>query len=224
MGSIHAWSAHAARPRRIALEAGAFIALAAMVGSTAALAKRTTGVTPLASVERPSRLVESAFVPSPALSEAFFDESAAVEQRDAQATAANDPPEYGPDVRWFNGRPVRPARVMWMTVTAYSPDARSCAPFDDGLTATLHSVETNAMRLVAADTSVLPFGSMLSIPGYDEGRIVPVLDRGSAIKGHRLDVLMPTHKQARSWGVQRLRVVVWEYADGLPPDNPRRFR
>ncbi|HRQ71439.1 MAG TPA: 3D domain-containing protein [Phycisphaerales bacterium] len=224
MGFIHAGSAHAARRRRIALEIGAFVALAVMVGSTAALAKRTTGVTPLASVERPPRLVESAFVPAPASSEAFIGESAAVEEPDAQQTAAIDRPEYGPEVRWFNGRPVRPARAVWMTVTAYSPDARSCAPFDDGLTATLHSVETNAMRLVAADTSVFPFGSMLSIPGYDDGQIVPVLDRGSAIKGHRLDVLMPTHKQARSWGVQRLRVVVWEYADGLAPDNPRRLR
>ncbi len=224
MGCIHAGSAHAARRRRIALEASAFVALAVMVGSTAALAKRTTGVTPLAAVERPSRLVESAFAPVPATSAALIDMSEVVGKNTAPSAESSDQPEYGPEVRWFNGRPVRPARVMWMTVTAYSPDARSCAPFDDGLTATLHSVETNAMRLVAADTSVLPFGSLLSIPGYDEDRIVPVLDRGSAIKGRRLDVMMPTHKEARAWGVQRLRVVVWEYADGLPPDNPRRFR
>ncbi|MCL4741799.1 MAG: 3D domain-containing protein [Phycisphaerales bacterium] len=195
-----------------------------MVGSTAALAKRTTGVVPLASVERPARVVEPLFVPAGGSEAENVGAGAAVDSIAAQPIAAEERPEYGPEVRWFNGRPVRPARVMWMTVTAYSPDARSCAPFDDGLTATLHSVETNAMRLVAADTSVLPFGSMLTIPGYDDGRIVPVLDRGSAIKGRRLDVMMPTHKEARAWGVQRVRVVVWEYADGLPPDNPRHFR
>ena len=224
MGFTHAGSARAARRRRIALEAGAFVALALMVGSTAVLAKRTKGVVPLASVERPSRVVESAFVPAQALGSEFRGGSIAPDSPVARQAAASDRPEYGPEVRWFNGRPVRPARVMWMTVTAYSPDTRSCAPFDDGLTATLHSVETNAMRLVAADTSVLPFGSMLSIPGYDDGRIVPVLDRGSAIKGQRLDVLMPTHREARGWGVRHVQVVVWEYADGLPPDDPRHYR
>jgi 3D (Asp-Asp-Asp) domain-containing protein len=129
-----------------------------------------------------------------------------------------------PSIRWFNGRPVRPARQMWMTVTGYSPDAASCAPFDDGLTATLHSVRCNAMKMVAADTRLLPFGSMLTVPGYDDGQVVPVLDRGGAIKGQKLDLMFPTHNEALKWGRQRLQVTVWEYADGLPPDNPRAFR
>lgn len=128
------------------------------------------------------------------------------------------------ETRWFNGRPVRPAKVVWMQVTAYSPGPESCAPFADGKTATLHSVYTNAMKLVAADTSILPFGSLVSVPGYDQQRVVPVLDRGAAIKGMELDVLFPTAKEARQWGVQRLPVVIWEYADGKPADDPRHFR
>jgi 3D (Asp-Asp-Asp) domain-containing protein len=128
------------------------------------------------------------------------------------------------ETRWFNGRPIRPAKVVWMQVTAYSPGPESCAPFADGKTATLHSVFTNAMKLVAADTSILPFGSLVSVPGYDQQRVVPVLDRGAAIKGMELDVLFPTAKEARQWGVQRLPVVIWEYADGKPADDPRRFR
>jgi 3D (Asp-Asp-Asp) domain-containing protein len=67
-------------------------------------------------------------------------------------------------------------------------------------------------------------GTMLSIPGYDQGRVVPVLDRGGAIKGRRLDVLYATHEQARQWGVQRLQVTIWEYADGLPDCNWRAYR
>ncbi len=126
--------------------------------------------------------------------------------------------------RWFNGRPVRPGRQYWMTVTAYSPDARSCGDSADGLTATLHSVHTNNMKLVAADTSLLPYGSMLTIPGYDSGEVVPVLDCGSAIKGRRLDLLFPTHEEARKWGRQRVLVTVWEYADGKPAENPRKVR
>jgi len=116
-------------------------------------------------------------------------------------------------VRWFNGRQVRPARTIWMTVTAYSPDHRSCGKWADGVTASNKSVWTNGMKLVAADTRLLPFRSLVSVPGYDEGRIVPVLDRGGAIKGARLDVLYPTHEIALRWGVQRLPVTVWEYVD-----------
>lgn len=127
-------------------------------------------------------------------------------------------------IRFFNGRAVRPARTIWMLVTAYSPDAASCGDSADGITASLHNVTTNAHRLVAADTKILPLGSMISIPGYDSGFIVPVLDRGGAIKGHRLDVLFPTHAQARAWGVKKLRVTVWEYADGLGAENWRAIR
>ncbi len=136
----------------------------------------------------------------------------------------NDPLASDPSVRWFDGRPIRPVRKMWMTVTGYSPDARSCGDSADGLTATLHSVQTNGSRLVAADPTLLDYGSMLTIPGYDTGLVVPVLDCGGAIKGRRLDLLFPTHEQARNWGVQRLLVTVWGYADGLPAENPRKMR
>lgn len=133
-------------------------------------------------------------------------------------------PEWDLSTRWFDGRPVRPARVLLMRVTAYSPDHLSCGEFADGQTATLHSVWTNGMRLVAADPTVLPYGTMLTVPGYADNEIVPVLDCGGAIKGNRLDLLYPTHEIARRWGVQDLRVVIWEYADGEPAPNPRRVR
>jgi len=120
--------------------------------------------------------------------------------------------------RWFNGRLVRPARTITMTVTAYSPDAQSCGEFADGITASGYSVKTNGMKLVAADTSKFPFGTKLSIPGYDDSHIVPVLDRGGAIKGNHLDALFPTHQEALEWGVQELEVTIWEYADGQADD------
>lgn len=150
------------------------------------------------------------------------------EEDDEPASAwAHDPARpwlSDPSVRYFNGRPVRPARTMNMLVTAYSPDERSCDHWADGITASIHSVDTNAGKLVAADTRILPLGSMISVPGYDNGLVVPVLDRGGAIKGNRLDVLFPTHEQARAWGVRRIRVTVWEYADGKPADDYRKIR
>ncbi|MEM1098377.1 MAG: 3D domain-containing protein, partial [Planctomycetota bacterium] len=113
----------------------------------------------------------------------------------------------------FDGRPLRVAKVLRMKTTAYSPDEQSCGVWADGQTASGKSVWTNAGKLVAADTSVLPFGTLVSIPGYDAGNPVPVLDRGGAIKGNRLDLLYPTHDVALQWGVQDHDVIVWEYAD-----------
>ncbi|MFI4881629.1 MAG: 3D domain-containing protein, partial [Phycisphaerales bacterium JB064] len=131
-------------------------------------------------------------------------------------------PDQG--IRWFNGRPVRPARVITMKVTAYSADAASCYPFADGQTATLHGIDTNGGYLVAADTDLLPFGTMLTIDGYANNQVVPVLDRGGAIKGNRLDLLFPSHEAALKWGVKTLDVVIWEYADGKPAIDPREQR
>lgn len=121
-------------------------------------------------------------------------------------------PEPGA-VRYFDGRPIRPKKTIVMTVTGYSPDARSCGEFADGRTATNHSVWTNGMNLVAADPKLLPYGSLVSVPGYASDEVVPVLDCGGAIKGARLDLLYPTHEQALKWGVKRVKVTVWEYAD-----------
>lgn len=127
-------------------------------------------------------------------------------------------PKATSDPQTFNGRPLRAVRTVTMRVTAYSPDARSCGSSADNITASGYSVWTNGGRLVAADTAVLPLGSMVSIPGYDAGGVVPVLDRGGAIKGHRLDVLFPTHEQAKRWGVRDLKITIYEYADGEPND------
>ena len=148
-------------------------------------------------------------------------ETALVDQQDSKlgslssAQFVQETDQVGPS---FNGRPVRAVRTIRMMVTAYSPDARSCGEFADGITASGYSVKTNGMNLVAADTSKLPFGTMLSIPGYDDGYIVPVLDVGGAIKGDHLDALFPTHEEALEWGVRHLDVTIWEYADGKPND------
>ncbi|MEM1109695.1 MAG: 3D domain-containing protein [Planctomycetota bacterium] len=113
----------------------------------------------------------------------------------------------------FDGRPLRPVKTVRMLTTAYSPDERSCGIWADGVTASGYSVWTNGMKLAAADTSLLPFGTIITVPGYNGGRPVPVLDRGGVIKGHRLDLLYPTHERALQWGAQRLDVTIWEYAD-----------
>ncbi len=200
-------------------------AVIAVVMGSAVMTKRADRLPALVGIDRTSSTPPAlAATPAPAtegLRAADPDTSVEILGEEVVTEAS---PEWDLSTRWFDGRPVRPARVLLMRVTAYSPDHRSCGEFADGQTATLHSVWTNGMRLVAADPKVLPYGTLLTVPGYADGEIVPVLDCGGAIKGARLDLLYPTHERALQWGVQDLRVVIWEYADGQPAPNPRKVR
>lgn len=56
---------------------------------------------------------------------------------------------------------------------------------------------------VAADLSVIPMGTRLEIPGYGIG---VVQDTGRAIKGARIDLWFPTHKEALRWGRKTVRI------------------
>ena len=197
------FNAGGAARRRIAIESAMFCLAAVLVAGSAVMAKARHSATPLVSIDYAATPAPTATTTNaPANIHAF------IPQSDAHASAP-----ARPGVRYFGARAVKPVRTVWMTVTAYSPDARSCGEFADGITASNKSIWTNAMKLVAADTSVLPIGTMLSIPGYDAGAIVPVLDRGGAIKGDRLDVLFPSHREALRWGVQRIPVTIWADAD-----------
>jgi 3D (Asp-Asp-Asp) domain-containing protein len=147
--------------------------------------------------------------PSPAAAPTAAADPRHPSQTRAAGLIVDGQPWTGPT---FDGRPIRPVRTVTMRTTAYSPDARSCGKWADGITASGMSVWTNGMKLAAADPSI-PFGTILTVPGYNDGQPIPVLDRGGAIKGHRLDLLYPTHDIALQWGVQDLEVVVWEYAD-----------
>jgi len=59
---------------------------------------------------------------------------------------------------------------------------------------------------IAADTRLLPMGTVLYVPGYGWGRVE---DRGGAIKGHRLDLYFDSHREALEWGRQHVDVRVW---------------
>lgn len=71
----------------------------------------------------------------------------------------------------------------------------------DGFTASGHQIQPGD-RFIAAPPEI-PFGTLLSVPGYGTA---PVLDRGGAIKGKRLDIYFPTHAEAMEWGVKNLEI------------------
>ena len=97
--------------------------------------------------------------------------------------------------------------VMRMRVTAYCPCRRCCGKFSDGKTASGKTIWTNNGLFVAAP-KWLPFGATVRVPGYADGAAVPVLDRGKAIVGDRLDIFFFSHEEARRWGSQDLDVEV----------------
>lgn len=190
-----------------------YLAAAALVSWSAMAAKRSQGVPALAAIDTVGSTIPTNAEPivEPLVS---GDEVVSGSDDSGLKIEVVETEPVDTEIRYFNGRAVRPVRTMWMTVTGYSPDERSCGKWADGITASNKSVWTNAMQMVAADTRILPFGSLLSIDGYAGDQIVPVEDRGGAIKGMRLDLLYPTHEEALQWGIKHMPVTVWEYVEG----------
>jgi len=96
--------------------------------------------------------------------------------------------------------------IVEMNVSAYCPCEKCCGEWADGFTACGKLAQG---CFVAAPRSY-PFGTILVIPGYNDSRPVPVLDRGGAIKGNKLDVFFSTHQAALNWGRRTLKVRVVE--------------
>lgn len=204
------------RSRRVAIEAGLFGVALLTVAASAMWAKRggfEFSAPALAAVEHvnEAKIVPVANVATESAPSTIETLATPAPEFRVESVEVIDPANA--EIRYFDGRAVRPAKVIWMVTTAYSPDERSCGEWADGVTASNRSVWTNGMKLVAADTKVLKMHSLVSIPGYHNAEIVPVLDRGGAIKGNKLDLLYPTHERALQWGRQRLPVTVWEYVD-----------
>ncbi len=127
------------------------------------------------------------------------------------------PPVPAPVVKrgfWYHGRYFVPWEHLRLVVTSYAPDRYCCWPYPGTTTASGKSVKTNDGHLVAADTRLIPMGMMVRVPGYDGDQPVPVLDRGGAIKGYRLDVLSPTLWQAQHWGRKLLMVEIYRPVAG----------
>lgn len=96
-------------------------------------------------------------------------------------------------------------RKVTMNVSAYTAQCVGCS----GITASgfdvRNRVTKDGMRIVAAPPGY-KFGTVMHIPGY--GKAV-VLDRGGAIKGNKLDLLVATKQEAINWGRRNVTVTVY---------------
>jgi len=120
--------------------------------------------------------------------------------------------------------PNRTAQVMVVETTGYCNCGKCCGwkrtffglgqpvfssgvnkgkPKQVGVTA---SGTTTQHGTIAADTSKLPFGTVIYVPGYGYGRVE---DRGGAIIGNKLDLWFSSHEKALRWGRKTMKVKVW---------------
>lgn len=93
-------------------------------------------------------------------------------------------------------------RRLRMEATAYDPGPRSCGKYADGYTANGTKAERG---VVAVDPRVIPLGTKLYIPGYG---FAIAADRGSAIKGKRIDLCFDTYREALQFGRRMVEVYI----------------
>ncbi|KAA9015974.1 3D domain-containing protein [Niallia endozanthoxylica] len=92
-------------------------------------------------------------------------------------------------------------KELYVSATAYSHESSAT-----GLTATGINVRQNPnMKLIAVDPSVIPLGSRVWVEGYGEAIAG---DTGGAIKGHKIDVLMPSTAACIAWGRKTVKIVI----------------
>ncbi len=119
------------------------------------------------------------------------------------------------------GRSIRFIKAMYVQATAYcSGTAESGCPIDErgysvctgkysnGITATgvkaiAGTGDLNNPHIISVDPRIIPLRSQVYIAGYGFAR---ALDTGSSIKGHRIDILFPTHSAARRFGRRQLKI------------------
>ncbi|MDG4657991.1 ubiquitin-like domain-containing protein [Ectobacillus antri] len=92
------------------------------------------------------------------------------------------------------------ADEYYVEATAYSPYCRGC----QGTSAGGYNYKANPnMKLIAVDPRIIPLGTKVWVEGY--GYAIAG-DTGGAIKGRKIDVLMPTEAQASAWGRKRVKI------------------
>jgi len=98
------------------------------------------------------------------------------------------------------GRRAQPSRQKAMTVsaTAYCQEGRTASGM------------LTRPGIVAADPRVLPLGTVMRITGPHKKYqgTYKVADVGSAVKGRRIDIFMPSCREAKRFGRQRLQLEV----------------
>jgi 3D (Asp-Asp-Asp) domain-containing protein len=82
-----------------------------------------------------------------------------------------------------------------------------------------HTASGIAVRrgMIAADPRVLPLGSIVRLHAGKYSGIYTVMDTGGAIRGHRIDIFLPSYPEAKNFGVRQVKIEVLR--TGWDPDR-----
>jgi 3D (Asp-Asp-Asp) domain-containing protein/septal ring factor EnvC (AmiA/AmiB activator) len=120
--------------------------------------------------------------------------------RQEQAAASTIAAASAPSTPSTPSTPAPTGVEMYVTATAYSWQSAG------SITYMGYNIKENPnMKLIAVDPSVIPLGSKVWVEGYG---VAIAGDTGGAIKGHKIDVLMPNNAQAFAWGRKTVKIVV----------------
>ncbi len=98
--------------------------------------------------------------------------------------------------------PASSGTEMVVTATAYTAYCPGCS----GTTAYGIDLRSNPdKKVIAVDPSIIPLGTKVWVEGYGEAIAGDV---GSAIKGHKIDVFIPSYDSAMQWGVKKVKIKI----------------
>ncbi|GIN59667.1 hypothetical protein J8TS2_39860 [Lederbergia ruris] len=95
-------------------------------------------------------------------------------------------------------------KTMTVKATAYTASCKGCS----GITATgINLKKKPNAKVISVDPKKIPLGTKVYVEGYGEAIAG---DTGSAIKGNKIDLHMPTKKKALNWGVRSVKIKVYQ--------------
>ncbi|PYE92221.1 3D domain-containing protein [Bacillus sp. 196mf] len=108
-----------------------------------------------------------------------------------------------------SSKPTAGGKELYVHATAYTadPGENGYAPGQQVYSAWggYNLTANPGMKLIAVDPSVIPLGSRVYVEGYGEAIAA---DTGGAIKGHKIDVLMPDKASSSKWGRKNVKLTI----------------
>ncbi|SMD99263.1 Cell wall-binding protein YocH precursor [Bacillus cereus] len=172
----------------------------------AAKAREAAKAQEAAEAQAAAKAQEAAKAPEAAKAQEAAEAQEAAKAR--EAAKAQKPATQQPVVKETETSAPSSSRELRVVATAYTAD-----PLENGYkagdqvkSAMGHNLTANPnMKLIAVDPSVIPLGSKVWVEGYG---VAIAGDTGGAIKGNKIDVLMPDKGTSSNWGRKTVTVKV----------------
>jgi 3D (Asp-Asp-Asp) domain-containing protein len=93
-------------------------------------------------------------------------------------------------------------KTLTVSASAYTMNCRRCS----GITAIGINLKKNPnQKVISVDPKVIKLGTKVYVEGY--GYAIAA-DKGSSIKGNKIDIFVPSYKAAIKWGRRTVKVKI----------------